>query len=113
VYYVTLRGELSAAVMERLRRGVWLAEGRTGPVHVRVLKRSHVLTIAEVMVREGMNREVRRVFAKFGVKVKRLKRIRIGDVELGSLRPGEWRTLGRSEVEGLRKLAVQRGRRTS
>ena len=98
-YHVVLNGELDPKVIEKLSRGVWLAEGRTGPVQVRVKKRERDVTVVEVVVREGMNREVRRVFAKFGLKVKHLKRVRIGRLELGNLGDGKYRTLTRHDLD--------------
>jgi 16S rRNA U516 pseudouridylate synthase RsuA-like enzyme len=52
-----------------------------------------------------MNREVRRIFARFGLKVKRLKRIRVGSLTLGTLGPGQTRFLSPGEVEALRASA--------
>ena len=52
----------------------------------------------EVELREGKNREVRRLFEAIGHEVTRLKRIRLGGLELGSLEPGEWRDLTRAEI---------------
>ena len=50
---------------------------------------------------EGKNREIRKIFSYLGYEVKSLTRIRVGCVELGELRPGEWRNLTREEVSGL------------
>lgn len=104
-YHVLLKGRLTREILERLKRGVWLAEGKTGPVKVRVKKRDREGAVLEVTLREGMNREVRRIFARFGLRVKRLKRIRVGPLGLGKLREGEWRVLGPEEVEALRAAA--------
>lgn len=104
-YHVIVKGELTGEVLEKLQKGVWLAEGRTAPVRVWVKKRAREGAVLEVTLREGMNREVRRVFARFGVRVRRLKRIRVGPLGLGKLREGEWRFLSREEVEALRSSA--------
>lgn len=101
-YHVILKGQLTGEILERLRRGVWLAEGKTGPVKVFVKKREREGAILEVTLREGMNREVRRIFARFGLRVRRLKRIRVGPLGLGRLREGEWRVLRPEEVQALR-----------
>ena len=101
-YHVRLKGEISGEVVEKLRKGVWLSEGKTGPVRVFVKKREREMSIVEVTITEGMNREVRRVFAKFGLKVRRLKRIKLGPLSLGSLGPGQWRALTPKEIELLR-----------
>jgi len=74
-------------------------------VRVLVKKRDREGAVLEVTLREGMNREVRRIFARFGLAVKRLKRIRVGPLGLGSLPEGHFRVLTREEVEALRASA--------
>ena len=98
-YHVVVQGTLDPAVIEKLSKGVWLSEGRTGPVEIHVKKGDREVTVVEVVIREGMNREIRRVFAKFGLKVKHLKRIRIGRLELGNLGDGKVRSLTRRDME--------------
>src|SRR5262245_4997203 len=98
-YHVVVQGVLDPKVIEKLSKGVWLSEGRTGPVDVRVKKSDREVTVVEVVLHEGMNREVRRVFAKFGLKVKHLKRIRIGRLELGTLGDGKYRNLTKRDIE--------------
>jgi 23S rRNA pseudouridine2605 synthase len=56
-----------------------------------------------MVLREGRNREIRRMLARVGHKVMRLVRIAVGPVRLGDLAPGSYRTLGRAEVAALRK----------
>ena len=104
-YHARIKGDLTAEVLEKLQRGVWLSEGKTGPVRVYVKKRMQGGAIIEATIREGMNREIRRVFAKFGLKVRRLKRIRVGPLGLGGLGSGQCRMLTPKEVEDLKKSA--------
>ena len=104
-YHVVVEGHIPPDTLEKIRKGVWLAEGRTAPAKIFVKKILRQISVAEITVYEGMNREVRRIFAKFGLKVTHLKRIRIGDVELGSTGSGRFRPLDRGEVDGLIKLA--------
>jgi pseudouridine synthase len=106
-YHALLKGELTGEVLGKIQQGVWLAEGRTGPVRVHIKKRMRGEAVVDVTVNEGMNREVRRIFAKFGIKVKRLKRIRVGPLGLGPLPSGAFRVLAPSEVEALRASASQ------
>lgn len=107
VYHVRLRGVLTPDILDKLGQGVWLSEGKTGPVKVLVKKRERESAIVEVTVREGMNREIRRVFARFGLKVMRLKRLRIGPLNLGDLPSGACRVLDFREVEALRSSALR------
>lgn len=107
-YHVIVKGELKGEVLEKLQKGVWLAEGKTAPVRVFVKKRAREGAVLEVTLREGMNREVRRIFARFGLRVRRLKRIRVGPLGLGSLSEGRFRYLTEAEVEALRASAEQK-----
>jgi 23S rRNA pseudouridine2605 synthase len=100
-YLVKLRGRVEGEDIERLRRGVHLAEGRTGGARLRVIKRSNQWTQMQVTLSEGRNREIRRIFAAVGHKVQALKRVAIGDLSDRRLKPGQWRPLLRSEVREL------------
>jgi len=109
-YHLIVRGSVTPERIAKMRRGVWLSEGRTGPVHVHVKHRERSRaggesSVLEVTVYEGMNREIRRVFARQGIKVKRLKRVRLGSLNLGPLAEGEYRTLSSEEIERLKRAA--------
>ena len=110
-YHMIVKGDLTGEILSKIQGGVWLSEGKTGPVRVFVKKRAREGAILEVTVREGMNREVRRIFARFGLRVKRLKRIRVGSLGLGSLHEGQYRLLSPGEVEALRAGASREVRR--
>lgn len=110
-YHLLVRGPVSSELIARMRKGVWLAEGKTGPVVARVKHRERSKsrgeqTVLEVTVYEGMNREIRRIFARYGLRVKRLKRIRLGPLQLGPLSEGQSRQLTDEEVERLKRTAM-------
>lgn len=107
-YHARIKGEVTGEVIEKLRKGIWLSEGKTGPVRVYVKKKDRVMSIVEVTITEGMNREVRRVFAKFGLKVRRLKRIKLGSITLGPLAPGHYRVLTPKEIESIKAPVAAR-----
>jgi 23S rRNA pseudouridine2605 synthase len=100
-YRVTLRGSITDAALEKTRGGVWLAEGRTGHADVRIARRSKERTVLLVTIREGKNREIRRIFGRVGYPVLRLQRVQIGPLEIKGLRKGLSRFLRPAEVEGL------------
>jgi 23S rRNA pseudouridine2605 synthase len=104
-YLVKIRGRVESEAIEKIQEGVRLSEGRTAGARVRVEKRSVDASILSVTLREGKNREVRRVFAAVGYKVQRLHRTRIGTLSDRRLKLGEWRPLTREEVEELTELA--------
>jgi 23S rRNA pseudouridine2605 synthase len=89
---------------------VWLAdksgEGfKTGRSTLRIVHRGRDKTILEIMIREGRNRQVRRMLAALGHKVRDLTRIRMGPLTLEGLAPGQFRELSAREVKELQKLS--------
>jgi len=100
-YRVRVEGEVGPDAIERLRKGVWLSEGKAGGIEAKVLRSAHGETVLRVVLGEGKNREIRRVFAKLGLRVTELERTRIGDVALGKLGPGDYRPLSSVEVRKL------------
>lgn len=103
-YVVNVSGELGGEQIEKLKRGVWLAEGKTGRAVIKILKRNRKESLAEVTIREGLNREIRRMFAKMGLPVKSLTRTRIGKISSRGLGIGKFRALTQAEVAYLRKI---------
>lgn len=110
LYSVLLRGRVEQRDIDKARGGVWLAEGPTTGMSVRIEHAGKEKTHLRVTLREGKNREIRRVFAKLGYPVLELKRIRIGDLNLHGLSPGKWRFLQVHEVQHLRDAARESGR---
>ncbi len=93
---------LDQAALERLRRGIRLAEGFARPD--RVVLKSHYKqsTVLDITLSEGKNREIRRMLAQLGHKVMQLIRISVGPIKLGDMTPGDWRKLTPEEVRRLR-----------
>ena len=106
-YRVMVAGRPTAEVLARLRRGVRLAEGLARVDQLRVKSRHKESTIMEMVLREGRNREIRRVLARVGHKVLRLVRTAVGPVKLGTLPPGGCRKLTSKELQGLRREVKQ------
>src|SRR3954463_15071729 len=108
IYHVQVAGHVEPSVIAQLHRGIHLAEGYAHVKHVRIKSRRKRSTILEMILDEGRNREVRRLLARVGHKVQRLKRVAVGPVRLGELPAGAVRQLTGKEVELLR-TAVARG----
>ncbi len=112
VYVVDVVGDVSRVELDRLLRGIELADGPARVHGVEVIERkeagagagSEPHTRLSVVMREGRKREVRRIFDALGHPVRRLIRERLGPISLGALPPGEWRELSREETEALRSL---------
>jgi 23S rRNA pseudouridine2605 synthase len=100
-YKVRLGKSVSDRDLERLRRGVDLEDGRTGPAEVRRLGEREV----EIVLREGRNRQVRRMVEAVGNRVVALQRVRFGPLALGRLKEGGARRLSSDEIARLREAA--------
>lgn len=105
VYRVFARGKIGEDAIARMKRGVWLAEGKARASAVRVLGARPRGTMLEIELREGMNREIRRMLAKLGHKVESLVRVAIGPLRMGGMKPGEVRPIMREEVQALLRPA--------
>jgi pseudouridine synthase len=115
-YRVAVQGRLDDAALARLSKGLFLADAgapeggakRARMREVRVLKRMTDrrrgdLSLVSVTLTEGQNREIRRLFARVGMKVRSLERVALGPLQLGRLPPGAHRALGNEEILKLRR----------
>jgi len=106
-YIAEVDGTLSDGALERLRHGIRLEDGDAAPARVERLQDARVprgRSLLRVGIREGKNREVRRMLAAVGHEVTRLIRIEVGGVRLGELPPGTSRPLTAGEEARLRAL---------
>lgn len=95
-------GPVGQAALRALRDGVELEDGRTAPAQVCTLGRDRL----EITIREGRNRQVRRMCEAVGHPVSRLARVRFGPLELGDLASGAHRLLTEPEAQALRAATV-------
>jgi 23S rRNA pseudouridine2605 synthase len=96
-YEVTLDRPWDPALAPKLLRGIFLDGRRAQIAQLRAISPIRL----RVILREGINREIRRMFHAIGYEVKRLVRIRIGNLRLGDLLRGHWRALTKREIESL------------
>src|SRR5262249_41501612 len=92
-YHVRVKGYPIEEVLARLRDGVELSDGRTRPARVRLLRQGKTTSWLEVILTEGRNRQVRRMLAAVGHRVRQLTRVAIGSYNLGDLPVGACRRL--------------------
>ncbi|MEA3241432.1 MAG: pseudouridine synthase [Pseudomonadota bacterium] len=103
-YRVTVTGHISDADLKRLREGMELDDGFSKPEQVAIKKFTAKTTELEIVLREGRNRQVRRMLAVVNYPVQKLVRTQIGFLRLGSLPKGKYRFLQPHEVTRLRRL---------
>lgn len=113
VYHLLVEGDFPDALLEKLEDGVFIDINpakdprRTLPARVKRLKmtrRPKQRTMLEIRLREGRNRQVRRMFARVGREIVYLRRTAVGPIHLGDMRPGDLRPLTPEEVRELKKL---------
>lgn len=114
-YRAKVAGALDEAAVKELEQGIYLAERKSGQtdgakrtshVELAVVRRERDETIIDITLREGRNRQVRRMLAAVDLPVRKLERIAIGPVELKGVARGQWRELSVAEVRALRKAAA-------
>ena len=103
-YEVLVRGLKGTEQLERLSEGIRLEHGVSKASEVKLIRRSPETAWISIRIAEGKKRQVRRMCAQIGLHVIRLKRVAIGGLKLGSLRPGVCRILKPSEIRSLRKV---------
>ena len=100
-YYIKVFGEVKKEEIEELKKGVLLEDGKTLPAKVSGIKYDRNKTSMYISIREGRNRQIRRMIEKFGYKVLMLRREKIGELSLGDLKEGKYRELTKEEIEYL------------
>lgn len=103
IYLVKTNGPLTPEQEERFREGVPIAGKKTAPAGLKLVQRAQNPWY-EVRLIEGRQNQIRLMFKHFGRLVEKLKRVKIGFLELGSLQPGKFRHLTPAEVARFRKV---------
>jgi 23S rRNA pseudouridine2605 synthase len=103
-YVVKVNGELTPEQERQFREGVPLSGRRTLPAGLRLIRKAENPWY-EVRLTEGRNNQIRLMFKHFGRLVEKLRRVRVGPLELGPLKPGQFRHLSQEEVRALQRAA--------
>ena len=115
-YKIVCDGEVTPDAVERLKHGVFLADretgtaARTSPAHIKLVRRGRDKSVLEITIKEGRNRQLRRMLASAGHKVRDLRRIRIGPLRLEDLPESASRLLTPREVADLRAAVERRAK---
>ena len=103
-YVAEVAGRVTASDLEQLREGIYFPEGKARVERVKILRQGPQQSLVEIELREGRNRQIRRMLARLEHNVRQLTRVRIGPLTLRGLGPGKYRPLTRREVDALREL---------
>jgi 23S rRNA pseudouridine2605 synthase len=102
-YLVKVKGSPEEEDIKKLRVGIQLEDGITAPAKLQKSRSTENNIWLEITIHEGRKRQIRRMLEQIGHPVLKLKRIRINGIELGNLKPGEYRYLKPEELSILRK----------
>ena len=111
VYMAHVQGRVTQNAAAWLRRGVRLEDGMTAPAKVEIVKHLPASTILRLTLHEGRKREVKRMCAAVGHRVRTLQRVSFAGIGVEALRPGEWRYLTDAEVRHLLELTADTAER--
>jgi 23S rRNA pseudouridine2605 synthase len=104
-YKVTVNGRITERAMSRLRKGIRLSDGYTGPSKLSPINLDEKQSVIRITITRGKSRQVRRMLEAVGYEVIHLIRIGFGCLSLGDLKVGEYRPLESHEVASLKKQA--------
>jgi 23S rRNA pseudouridine2605 synthase len=103
-YRAKVHGVLSRERLAALRKGVDIGGHITAPAEVQLIRQGPQSALAEIRIREGKNRQIRKMFSAVGNKVLELERTAVGDVRLHNLKQGHYRKMKRDEIDSLMRL---------
>jgi len=104
-YRLTISGKVNDAQLRALRNGVLLDDGITAPAKLSIIRSTNTVSLLEMTIHEGRNRQIRRMCETVGVSLLELQRIKFGPLEIRNLKEGKFRELSRDEVQELKKIA--------
>ena len=103
-YFVSVKGELSQDQIKKFSEPILIDGKKTAPAKTEVAELKNGLTKLRIEIYEGRNRQIRRICDNLELVVLKLKRVGIGKLNIGKLKPGQWRYLSQSEINYLKKL---------
>lgn len=104
VYVAQVKGIPSKQALQKLQEGIMLEDGMTAPAQVKLIQTEYEMATIEIIIHEGRNRQVRRMFEAIGHPVKKLHRKRVGFLTLKNLKSGTFRHLESSEIIQLKQI---------
>ena len=103
-YIAVVSGEFSKTEIDKFAKGIDIGDYVTAPAHIKVIKFEDNKSTVEIGIHEGKNRQIRKMCAALNHNVLALKRISVGDIQLGTLKRGEYRDLTKEELEYINSL---------
>jgi len=104
VYMVKVKGTPTEESLNKLRRGIYLEDGPTGPCEIEVIRKAKINTWVQVVLTQGKNRQLKRMFWRFQNPVMRIVRTHFAGISLEGLDEGKYRSLTKRELAALNKM---------
>jgi len=103
-YIAEIKGIPKPDELEKFRNGILIDGKLTSEALIKITKEKDYSSIVEIVIHEGMNRQIRKMCSAIGHPVISLKRIKVGEITLGNLKEGQWRFLNNNEIKYLKNL---------
>lgn len=104
IYHASIKGEVSVDIIKKLSEPIEIDGRRTTPAKISIVEMKNDKTRLKIEIFEGRNRQIRRMCENLGLVVLKLKRVCAGKLNIGTLKPGQWRYLNRNEIKYLMEL---------
>jgi len=101
-YMVKVKGSPAPAKLDKLRRGIYLEDGPTGPCHIEMAGKANTNTWLKVVLTKGKNRQIRRMFWRIEHPVSRIVRTHFSFLSIDDMKPGQYRPLTKRELHALK-----------
>ncbi|MBQ7161416.1 MAG: rRNA pseudouridine synthase [Clostridia bacterium] len=102
VYHVKSYSDITPETLKKLSQPMDIDGYTTKPADVSVVTMNDNYTVLRIVLQEGRNRQIRRMFEKLDLDIKYLRRVAVGDIRLGNLKRGEWRRLSAAQIRYLK-----------
>lgn len=103
-YIAIVNGTPNKLELTKFRKGLMIDGKRTSPATIKIMKNYETESILEIEINEGRNRQIRKMCEAINHPIKKLKRVSIGEIQLGGLPVGEWRHLDEEEMKYIKSL---------
>ena len=103
-YHATIKGEVSKDIIKKLREPIEIDGRNTTPAEIEVIELKNGKTKLKIEIFEGRNRQIRRMCENLNLVILKLKRVCVGKLNIGTLRPGQFKYLNHSEISYLKEL---------
>ena len=104
IYHVAIKGEINSQVIKKLSEPIEIDGRKTSPAKISVIEMKNNKTRLKIEIFEGRNRQIRRMCENLNLEVLKLKRICVGKLNIGTLKPGQFRYLNNKEIDYLKGL---------